>query len=212
MLWIILGITVSYILGSIPTAYIFVRLLKGVDIRNFGSGNVGATNAFRLLGKGAGITVLILDMLKGFLAAAILGDFVVLKTNILSEEAIRMIFSLVCVCGHNWTIFLRFRGGKGIATSFGILIGLSSRIHGFGFVLGLVVLVWLLVFSISRIVSISSVLAGISLPVFIVIFKHSNLLVILSFILSILVVLRHKANLIRLFQGKEPRLIFKKPS
>jgi glycerol-3-phosphate acyltransferase PlsY len=107
MPWIILGILVSYFIGSIPVAYLFGRLLKGIDIREFGSGNVGATNALRVLGKGAGITVLVLDILKGFIAVVFLGNFVAIKAGI-PEVTTRILLGLSCICGHNWTIFLRF--------------------------------------------------------------------------------------------------------
>ncbi len=206
MLWIIPGILISYLIGSIPTAYVFGRLLKGIDIRNFGSGNVGATNAFRVLGKGAGITVLVLDILKGFVAVVFLGNIVVPKVAFLPDEALRLILGLSCILGHNWTIFLKFRGGKGIATTFGVLSGLSITIAGLKLILGLVILTWILIFVIVRIVSVASVLTGISLPIYMVIFKQSHPLISLSALLSIFVILRHKSNLKRIFQGKEPRL------
>lgn len=210
MAQIILGIFISYLIGSMPTAYIFGRLLKGIDIRNFGSGNVGATNALRVLGKGAGITVLVIDILKGFLAVVFLGDLVVLKVTFIPEETLRLILGLCCILGHNWTIFLRFKGGKGIATTFGVLLGLAIKIAGLKSILGLVILTWILIFVIARIVSVASVLTAISLPVYMIIFKQSNALILLSVLLCIIVILRHKSNLKRAFQGKEPRLTFKK--
>lgn len=207
---IILGTLISYLIGSIPTAYIFGRLLKGMDIRNFGSGNVGATNAFRVLGKGAGITVLVLDILKGFLAVVFLGNLVAGAAGPISEQTLRIILGLSCIAGHNWTIFLRFNGGKGIATTFGVLLGLSTKIAGLKLILGLVILTWILIFVIARIVSVASVLTAIALPVYMAIFKQPKMLISLSILLCIFVILRHKSNLKRVFQGKEPRLIFKK--
>jgi glycerol-3-phosphate acyltransferase PlsY len=211
MLWITVALITSYLLGSIPTAYLFGRLLKGVDIRKVGSGNIGATNAMRALGKGAGITVLLLDILKGFIVVVFLGDYFCSKPILWQEQNLRIIMGLCSICGHNWTVFLRFKGGKGIATSFGVLLGLALKLPGLGMVIGVLVLTWLIVFTIWRMVSLASIVAGLALPVSILFFKQSAVLVVVSLILCVFVLLRHKANLLRLFQGKEPRLYFRKP-
>ncbi len=210
MQWIVLGIIISYFIGSIPTAYIFGRLLKGVDIRKFGSGNVGATNALRVLGKGAGITVLVLDILKGFITVIFLGNLIALRLTGISETAARILLGFSCICGHNWTIFLGFKGGKGMATTLGVLLGLAFKIGGLKLIFALVILTWLAVFIVTRIVSLASILAGISLPLFVVLFKESGILILTSVILALFILLRHKSNLKRLFQGKEPRLTFQK--
>ena len=206
MLWIITGTIISYLIGSIPTAYIFGRLLKGIDIRQFGSGNVGATNAMRVLGKTPGITVLILDALKGFMAVFFLGNFITMKCPVFSAEILSILLGLACISGHNWTIFLRFKGGKGIATTLGVLIGLSIKIVAFKLILGLVIMTWLLVLVFFRFVSLSSIIAGISLPVYLFVLKHSGILICLGIILAIFTILRHKQNIKRILQGKEPRL------
>jgi glycerol-3-phosphate acyltransferase PlsY len=203
MAWIIIGIVTSYLIGSIPTAYIFGRLLKGIDIRNFGSGNVGATNALRLLGPGPGITVLILDILKGFLAAVVLGDFIVVRTGVISSETLRIILSLSCIFGHNWTVFLGFKGGKGVATTLGALLGLAVKIVGLSKIVVFVVLTWLVIFVITRIVSVASVIAALSLPIYMVIFTQSKALIFFSLALTSFVVFRHKSNIKRVLQGKE---------
>lgn len=211
MLWIILGPTISYLIGSIPTAYIFGRLLKGIDIRKFGSGNVGATNAFRVLGKGPAIAVLTLDILKGFIAVLFLGNVIAPLVTSISDEILRIILGMGCICGHNWTVFLRFKGGKGIATTLGVLIALAFKIVGIRLILNLLIITWLAIFLFTRIVSIASVLTSISLPIYMAIFKQSGVLIISSIALSIFIILRHKPNLKRLLQGKEPRLNLKKP-
>lgn len=210
MFWIIIGILISYIIGSIPTAYIFGRLLKGIDIRNFGSGNVGATNAFRVLGRGAGIIVLCLDIFKGFIIVVFLADFLISKNTLIPHQVLRIILGISSICGHNWTIFLSFKGGKGIATTFGVLLGLSFKIAGLKLIIILLILTWLSLFLIVRIVSIASVITGLALPIYMLILKQSNPLILLSVLLCIFVILRHKSNLKRFFQGKEPRLTFKK--
>jgi len=210
MPYLILGIILSYLIGSIPPAYLLGRLWKRIDIRKAGSGNIGATNALRVLGKKAGITILILDILKGVLPVIFLGDFINARLASISGEAIRIILGISCICGHNWTIFLRFKGGKGIATSLGVLLGLSLRIPGLNLVLGLVIGIWLIVLIISRIVSLASLLAGISLPIFMLVFRLSSVLVWASLVLCVMMVLRHRPNIKRLLQGKEPRIDFKK--
>lgn len=206
MLWILSGIIISYLAGSIPTAYIFGRALKGIDIRKFGSGNVGATNALRVLGKGPGITVLILDILKGFLSVLALGNFIGARTTFIPDEALRFILGLICVCGHNWTIFLNFKGGKGLATTLGVLFGLAVKIEGLMLILGLSILLWLIVFIIARIVSLASIISAAALPILTIVFKQDKFLISFSLIFSALVIFRHKSNLKRIFQGKEPPL------
>ena len=210
MLRIISIIAISYLLGSIPTAYIFTRLIKGIDIRKFGSGNVGATNAFRILGRGWGITILILDILKGFLPVVLLGDFFTKQLDLNQAQNIFIIIGLGCISGHNWTIFLKFRGGKGVATTLGVLLGLALRIPGLNIVLGLTVLIWFVSFFIVRIISLSSVLAALSFPIFTVLFRQSTVIISLGILLSIFIILRHKSNIKRILEGKESRLSFKK--
>lgn len=205
MLWIIPAILVSYLIGSIPTAYIFGRVLKGIDIRRVGSGNVGATNASRVLGKKVGVIILFLDILKGLLPVIFLGDFITSRA-MSNQELLRIILGLSCIIGHNWTIFLGFKGGKGIATTLGVLLGLTARVAGLKIVLIWVILTWLIAFIPFRIVSLSSVISGISLPVYTALFKQSKIIFVSSIVLAAFIILRHKPNLKRLIQGKENRL------
>lgn len=206
MLWIIPGILTSYLIGSIPTAYIFGRVLKGVDIRKFGSGNVGATNALRVLGKPAGIAVLVLDIFKGFVTVFFLGNIITARITGISDITARLLLGFCCISGHNWTIFLRFKGGKGMATTLGVLLGLAFKAAGIKVVFALVILTWLVVFVITRIVSLASILSGIALPVYMFLFKQPRILIYSSALLCAFIILRHKSNLKRLVQGKEPRL------
>jgi len=210
MQWIILGIISSYLLGCVPTAYIFGRITKGIDIRKFGSGNVGATNALRVLGKKIGVAVLIIDIIKGFIPAAIFADILVLHTSILSAEAVRVILGISCIAGHNWIIFLGFKGGKGVASTIGVLLALAFRISGLQWIFILVILSWLLIFLMVRIVSIASVIAFLSLPLYMIVFKQSPFMVFSALLLAVFIAIRHINNLKRFFQGKEPRLHFKK--
>jgi len=206
MLWTIAALLISYLLGSVPTAFIFGKILKGIDIRKVGSGNVGATNAMRALGKGPGITVLLLDIVKGFIATYYLANYFIAQPVLIQEQNLRIFMGLCCICGHNWTIFLQFKGGKGIATTFGVLLALSLKIAGLNIVISLIILTWFLVFVFTRTVSLASILAAIALPLFSMFFKQSISLILLSLLLCFFVIIRHKANLVRIFQGKEPRL------
>jgi len=210
MLLTIAALLISYFVGSIPTAYIFGKLLKGIDIRKVGSGNVGATNALRVLGKGPGIAVLILDIFKGFLVVFFLGNYFADKPVLLEAQNMRILMGLLCICGHNWTVFLRFKGGKGIATTFGVLLGLALKVSGLNAVIGLLILTWFIIFFVFRMVSLASICSAVVFPVFSFLFRLPPVLIFLSLLLSVFVIIRHKENLSRIFQGKEPRLYFKK--
>ena len=210
MLWIILGTILSYCVGSIPTAYLFCRFIKGIDIRKVGSGNVGATNALRVLGKPAGITVLLLDIFKGFACVVFVADVALAQSPPVMVEVVRILFGLACIVGHNWTIFLGFKGGKGVASTLGVLIGLALRFPGMYVVFALVLLTWCAVFIGFRFVSLASIVAVIALPVYLILLKRPLALIVAGVILALLGVMRHSANLKRLMQGTEPRLRLRK--
>ena len=206
MLWIILGIIISYLIGSMPTAYILGRALKGKDLRQFGSHNVGATNAFRVLGKGIGITVLFIDIIKGIIPTVLISGYIISKNTSLSPEITRVIFGVAAACGHNWTIFLNFKGGKGVAVTFGVLIGLAIKYSALRIIFGYVLLVWILVFLLFRMVSLASVLSSVTLPIFMFLLKQKQEFIILGIVLCVLIIFRHKSNIARIIQGKEKRL------
>lgn len=202
----ILSVAVSYLIGSIPTAYIFGKLYRGIDIRQYGSGNVGATNVFRVLGKGPGIIVLVIDIAKGVVAMTLVANMFGLN-NILSY----VLLGIAVVVGHNWTVFLQFKGGKGMATSLGVLIGLTIQIALIRPVLLSAVGVWLVVFLSTGYVSLASIIAAVLLPVFMLIFAPSFQLVLLGVIFCIFVVVRHRSNIKRLLSHEEHRFnIFSK--
>jgi len=206
MLWIIPGVIASYLVGSIPTAYIFVRLLKGQDIRKSGSGNVGATNASRVIGRGWGITVLALDVLKGYAAVVLLAGLLAGKVTAISFVMLQFILGAACISGHVWTVFLGFKGGKGVACTLGVLLALSVTSPGLRPVLGFTLLTWVAAFALTRIVSLASILACVTFPIYMAVFRQPAALVAAGGILAIFIVRRHKDNLIRLFQKKEHRL------
>lgn len=210
MLLIALAIITSYLIGSIPAAYIFVWIIKGYDIRKVGSGNVGATNALRVLGKGWGITILLLDIVKGLIPVLAIGSFLSGRISFIQEYNLFIIIGLSAICGHNWTVFLNFKGGKGVATTFGVLIGLAFKIQGLNIVLGLTVLAWFFTFILFRIISLSSILAAFSFPVLALILQQPLAVILIGIILSVFIILRHKPNIKRLIKGEESRLSFRK--
>lgn len=210
MLLTVVALLVSYLIGSVPTAYLFGRVLKGIDIRKVGSGNVGATNALRVLGRIPGVMVLLLDILKGFVVVVFVANYFTTQFVLLEAQSLRIFMGLACICGHNWTVFLQFKGGKGIATTFGVLLGLSLKIAGLNFVIAWLILIWFIVFLVFRIVSLASIISAVALPVFSLLFKLPVMLIYLSLLLCVFVIIRHKVNLARLARGQEPRLYFKK--
>lgn len=198
---LLLAMILSYLLGAVPNAYILGKLYKGIDIRKHGSGNVGATNVFRVLGKGPGTVVLLLDILKGILAAAVVPDLLGL-----SEVWHRVVMALIAVSGHNWTVFLNFQGGKGIATSLGAFIGLTIKIAAIRSVVVLTVTIWILCFLLTGIVSLSSLVAGTMLPLLMVGTNQRVEIICLGVIFCIFVILRHRPNIRRLLAGEEPHV------
>lgn len=202
-LWLklIFSLAVGYLIGAIPTAYIIGKLYKRMDIRLYGSGNVGATNAFRVLGKAPGMAVLVIDTLKGMIPTTLVAD-------VFGLEGIfhRVLLGVAAVVGHNWTVFLQFKGGKGIATSLGVLIGLTIKIAPIRPVLFFSVAVWLAVFLTTGFVSLASIVAAVLLPLFMVISHQSLALVSLGIIFCLFVVIRHRPNIKRLLSGEESRV------
>ncbi len=207
---IITGLVVSYFLGSIPTAYVFGKIYKGVDLRQHGSGNMGATNAFRILGKAIGTSVLILDISKGTLAVLLAGLFFYASTPHISKNLYLCLAAITAVCGHNWTIFLKFKGGKGIATSLGGLIGFSILIDKFAYVCIIIVALWLIIFLSSGFVSLASSICSIFLPILGTIFHLPLEIILFLTLLCFFSLIKHKSNIYRLLQKKESRFNTKK--
>ncbi len=191
----------AYLLGSIPTGYLVARV-KGIDIRAVGSGNIGATNVFRILGKPAGILVLVGDGLKGFAACSWLADFVVQPFAVAPDkiECLKIVAGICAVLGHNYTCWLKFKGGKGIATSAGVFFALAPLAAGIA--LG----TWIVVFALSRYVSVASIVAAAALPVAVWLTKDSLFLGIVTTALGLLAIFKHKSNIQRLLNGTERRL------
>lgn len=195
---------IAYLIGSFPTGYIVGRL-RGIDVRKVGSGNVGATNVTRVLGKQFGYPVFVIDFSKGLvavlLAVAIAHRFQVDSVATDLCAAVGGIFSVV---GHSYPVWLCFKGGKGVATSLGVIFGISwvSAI--------IMCAVWIILFKVTRYVSVASIAAAIALPIAMtmLLFLHelrSPVLVYFSLCLAAIVVFRHRSNVSRLLSGTEPR-------
>jgi len=192
-----LSLLLGYLLGSIPSGYLAGRWCKGIDLRTIGSGSTGATNVLRSVGKGPALVVFLVDVGKG--AAA------VLLARSLSQDAtlanwIEVGAGLAALAGHIWPVWLGFKGGKAVATGFGMFLGLAWPVGlaCFG--------VFLAVFSLSRIVSLASVIAAISLPLLMVAGSNGLANVLIALVAMALVLWRHRSNLQRLIEGSEPRV------
>jgi acyl phosphate:glycerol-3-phosphate acyltransferase len=205
----ILTVLIAYLLGSIPTGFLVARA-RGVDIRTVGSGNIGATNVFRILGKAAGVFVLVVDAAKGWLAVFVVANLVsgwfYPEAGAPAQEWFRLCAGVAAILGHNYTCWLRFKGGKGIATSAGVLVALVP-------VPLLIILgVWIIVFVLSRYVSLASILAAFTLPFAAWAFGESLTIVFVTGALATLAIYKHKANIQRLINGTENRIGAKKGS
>lgn len=189
---------VAYFFGAIPFG-LLVAKSKGVDIREQGSGNIGATNVFRVLGKGLGIFTFMLDALKGFLPAFVFP----MIGNV--EPVYGVLFGLAAIIGHSFPVYLKFKGGKGVATSAGMLLGVAPLAVGIAF------LVWIISLLISRFVSLASILAALTVSVVVWIEGDKDLVVKIALTaMSMLVVWLHRANIKRLMNGTENRFGKKK--
>jgi glycerol-3-phosphate acyltransferase PlsY len=192
----------SYLLGSIPFGYLAGRL-AGIDIRKAGSGNIGATNVVRVLGKSYGYPVFVLDFLKG-LGAVKISVLIAMRLEWSSPEIFGIVAAVSTVIGHCFPLWLKFRGGKGIATSAGALFGLMPLAMLIG------AAIWILVFWLTRYVSVASVVAAIALPFVIAVMTRLNqsygkALFYSSLCIAVVVIWRHHSNLSRLMRGREPR-------
>ncbi len=191
---IVLIIISCYLLGSIPFGYIVGKLFKKVDIRELGSGNIGATNALRILGPLLASFVVIGDIGKGIFSIYLVQYFNIDNLLILT------IAGLAVICGHDWSLFLGFKGGKGIATTFGVVFALNPTISI------LAVIVWVIVIIITRYASLSSIFAVISIFIFTILFKQPYEYVIFSAIIMILGIFKHKDNIEKLKSKKERKI------
>ena len=187
------SLLLGYLLGSIPSGWLAGRWLKDIDLRELGSGSTGATNVLRQVGKGPALVVFLIDVGKGAAAVLIaralgLGDW------------IQVLAGLTALAGHIWPVWLDFKGGKAVATGFGMFLGLAWPVGlaSFG--------VFMAVFSLSRLVSLASVLAAITLPLLMAAGSGSKANLVVALVAMLLVLWRHRSNIQRLLNGTEPKL------
>ena len=190
----------SYLIGSIPSSFIMGRLVRGVDLREHGSGNLGAANTFRVLGPKAAVPVLLFDIGKGFIAVWFLskiGDGNIWFT---------MLAAVTVVLGHNYSIFLSFSGGKGVGTTAGAFLALAPQ------ALIICISIWIIMLLITRIVSLASMIAALLLPVSVLLSDRlfgtetHFLILVLSILVALLVIYKHRPNIRRLREGSEKRI------
>jgi glycerol-3-phosphate acyltransferase PlsY len=208
----------SYLVGSIPTSIIVSKLNKGIDIRDFGSGNAGGTNVMRVLGWKQGVLVIILDALKGVLAVVVIARFHYgpipfnNATPFDDFTLIQIMAGIAAIIGHVWTIFAGFRGGKGIATALGMLLMITTVD------MLIAVGVFILVVSISRYVSLGSIIGAIAVPLTLIVRENifnvniPNYSTLLPFVIlvTLIVIFTHRKNVVRLINGDEHKLSFSK--
>ncbi len=204
----ILGLIASYLLGAIPFGLLIARA-HGINIQRVGSCSTGATNVFRCVSKGWGLFTFFLDVLKGFCSSFFIANLAVhlaLPSDYLT--AIALLYACASVAGHNWSIFLRFKGGKGVATTVGAILGIAPLMVGIGFI------AWVIVFVTFRYVSLASIITAITIASYSWVDNAKNdgnlLLPSVLTILAILIIWRHKANISRLLHGNENRFNFNK--
>ena len=183
----------GYLLGSIPSGWIAGRWIKGIDLRELGSGSTGATNVLRQVGKGPALVVFLIDVGKG--AAAVL-----IARALGQGDWIQVLAGLTALAGHIWPVWLGFKGGKAVATGLGMFLGLAWPVGLAGFGL------FMAVFSLSRLVSLASVLAAISLPLLMAAGSGSTANLVVALVAMLLVLWRHRSNIQRLINGTEPKL------
>lgn len=201
----LLFILFAYLLGSIQTAVWVGKSWYAIDVREHGSKNAGATNTFRVLGKKPGIIVLIIDIIKGAIASLLPFYFYTGTTD--QVVNLQIITSIVAVVGHVFPCFANFKGGKGVATSLGVIIGLHPAAAG------ICMAVFLLVFLTSHYVSLGAMIGAVTFPLSIVFVfhTHSFWLIVFAHVLAILVILAHRKNIQRLLKGEESKMrVFKK--
>ncbi|MBD1918117.1 MULTISPECIES: glycerol-3-phosphate 1-O-acyltransferase PlsY [Cyanophyceae] len=205
VLAIVLLLVAAYLLGSIPTGYLVAKGVKGIDIRQYGSGGTGATNVLRTVGKGAAIAVLIIDLLKGLMAVLLVALIwpqvaALAALDALWQPWVAVGAGLLALVGHSKSVWINFSGGKSVASGLGVLIGLAWPVA-----VGAAI-AFALALALSRIVSLSSIVAAIAASLLMVITGQPLPYAVLGALGALYVILRHRSNIDRLLAGTEPRL------
>ncbi|MGI6342779.1 MAG: glycerol-3-phosphate 1-O-acyltransferase PlsY [Bacteroidales bacterium] len=203
---IVLGIILSYLIGSFSSAYWIGKWFFGINIKEEGSKNAGATNTFRLLGTGPAIIVLLIDFAKAFIAVKYIPYLFENTSTVISNIDYQIILGFAVVMGHVFPIFSNFKGGKGVASLIGVAIALYNPI-----IIAIILVLFVAVVAISNFISLGSITAAITLPILTLIFQNDSLsLIIAAFIIAVFVVFMHRKNIKRLINGNENKFISKK--
>ncbi len=184
----------GYLVGSLSPSVLLGRRFRGVDVRRQGSGNAGTTNAFRVLGWRLGLAVLFADLLKGIVP--------VLLARYLSDPLVTVFVAFACVAGHNYSVFLRGKGGKGVATGAGAAIAMMPV------PMAILIVVYLVLLFGTRVVSIASITCTVLLPVMAVVFHQPLPYIVVCCLMAVVVLLGHRGNMVRLWRRREPRVSF----
>ncbi len=191
---VILALVLAYLVGSIPFGYIMGKLFKHIDIREYGSGNIGTANAFRVFGPPLALLVLLGDVGKG------LGAIYLMRLLNINHPSILAVAGLAVIIGHDWSIFLGFKGGKGVAATFGVIAAFNLPVAILGGA------IWLVLTLLTKYASLASISSLTTMLIFMILFKQPREYVILSIILLLLTVIRHRENLRRLRLGEERKI------
>lgn len=200
MMMIIIMLILSYLIGAFPSGYVIGKLFYKKDIRQFGSGNTGATNSFRVLGKPAGFLVTFLDIFKGFIVV-----FFPLWLPVSAEGPISSFFTnglivgAFAILGHVYPVYLGFKGGKAVATSAGVILGMNPVL------LIILAVIFFIILKLTKYVSLSSIIASICCLIGAVLIRDV-ILVIVSIGVVVLLIIRHRSNIVRIFKGEEPKI------
>lgn len=186
-------IAVSYLIGSIPNGLMIGKFLRGIDLREHGSKNIGATNAYRVLGWKAALWVFLTDAAKGVVG--------VLLGSLLTGTPIGMLAGgIAAMTGHNWSLFLKFSGGKGVATGLGVIFVLVPKVTAIVFA------VWCVIVYLTRYVSLASIVAAVLVPILMLVFAADTAYLYFGVVAALFVVVRHRANISRLLSGQELKI------
>lgn len=204
MIGLVISTIASYLLGAIPFGFLIAKYYKGIDIRQHGSKNIGATNVMRTLGKGPGYATLALDILKGLIAVTVLPHFFYGRDAGITLELFQLCCAVFVIAGHSWTIFLKFKGGKGVATATGAFLGIAPL------AMLCAAAVWVASAKITKYVSVSSMLGAVAFVVFTFVFGAAPEIKWFSILVALIIIVRHKANIKRLMEGTENKIGQKK--
>ena len=188
----VLVLLFCYVLGAIPNGLIFGKLIWKKDLRQYGSHNIGATNAWRVIGAKAGILIFLLDFLKGAVS-------VMLAKIIFDDALIMVVAGLMAIIGHSFSVFLKLRGGKGVATGLGVIAMMMPKVTA------IVFLLWLIIFAVTRYVSVASIVAASMTPILAYVFEEPAEYILLGLAAAVFIISRHKENISRLKKGRENR-------